>query len=310
MTTSNFDTTPARTSQAGGAKLEPILEHLAAPRADIERVFLEMGDNLIGCAQLLNDVSTAHEGMPAELGGEAFHQASQRLEAIRDQVKEMGAAHSGGPTSITRLSSMAAAVALPLQDLSRAAATIEIITTNARIVAADLGGEQGEFAVFTTDMGELGRLVDRVVGEFSRAYARLMENLGAAEQANSAFAARHGNTLRHIAGQMGAHLESVTQHRERGADKAAEHSRLTGQISVRVGSAVSALQVGDITRQRIEHVEQAVSTLLEKLNTEDEVRREYRCRRMPFADGTIGRGDRGLRPAGHGTGGNIASTGG
>ncbi|MGR2739857.1 hypothetical protein ACUY1T_15555 [Billgrantia sp. Q4P2] len=264
MTTSNAGATPARASETCSTKLDPIRERLAVPRADIERVFLEMGDNLVGCAQLLNDIATAHEGMPAELGGEAFHQASQRLEAIRDQVMEMGASHSTGGTPITRLSSMAAAVAFPLQDLSRAAATIEIITTNARIVAADLGGQQGEFAVFTTDMGELGRLVERVVGEFSLAYARLMESLGAAEQANVAFASRHGDTLRHIAGQMGTQLESVKQHRERGAAKAAEHSRLTGQISVRVGTAVSALQIGDITRQRIEHVEEAMSELVEQ----------------------------------------------
>ena len=245
-------------------KLKPILEWLAAPRADIERVFLEMGDNLVGCAQLLNDISAAHEGMPAELGGEAFRQVSLRLEAIRDEVMAMGASHSGGKTPIAQLHSMAAAVASPLQDLSRAAATIEIITTNARIVAADLGGQQGEFAVFTTDMGELGRLVDRVVGEFTRAYARLMESLGVAEQANSAFAVRHGETLRRIAGQMGAHLESVKMHRERGAAKAAEHSNLTGQIAARVGTAVSALQIGDITRQRIEHVEEALNALVEQ----------------------------------------------
>jgi methyl-accepting chemotaxis protein len=243
-------------------KVEPILEWLAAPRADIERIFLEMGDNLIGCAQLLNDISAAHEGMPAELGGEAFRQVSLRLEAICDQVREMGDSHSGGKTPIAQLHAMAAAVALPLRDLSRAAATIEIITTNARIVAADLGGQQGEFAVFTTDMGELGRLVDRVVGEFSRSYERLMKSLGVAEQANSAFAARHGETLRRIAGQMGAHLESVRMHRERGEAKAAEHSHLTRQIATRVGTAVSALQIGDITRQRIEHVEEALDALV------------------------------------------------
>ncbi len=263
MPKDNDDGLPTKDDAAFVDKLKPIREWLAAPRADIERIFLEMGDNLIGCAQLLNDISSAHEGMPAELGGEAFRQVSLRLEAICDQVREMGDSHSGGKTPISQLHAMAAAVALPLRDLSRAAATIEIITTNARIVAADLGGQQGEFAVFTSDMGELGRLVDRVVGEFTRSYERLMASLGVAEQANSAFAARHGETLRRIAGQMGAHLESVEMHRERGAAKAAEHSHLTGQIAMRVGTAVSALQIGDITRQRIEHVEEALDALVE-----------------------------------------------
>ncbi|GGY08869.1 chemotaxis protein [Litchfieldella qijiaojingensis] len=267
MTTSSPNTARERIDGELGAELAPIIEWLAAPRADIERVFLEMGDSLVGCAQLLNDISAAHEGMPAELSGEAFSRASRRLEAIRDQVMAMGTSHSGEQQNIARLFAMAASVASPLHDLRRTAATIEIITTNARIVAADLGGQEGEFAVFTTDMGELGRRVERVVGEFSQAYERLIESLGVAERANAAFTARHGDTLVRIAARIDEHLRSVTGHRERGALKAAEHSRLTGQIGARVGMAVSALQTGDITRQRVEHIEQALDVLAEHVAT-------------------------------------------
>ncbi|EPC00506.1 hypothetical protein L861_06085 [Litchfieldella anticariensis FP35 = DSM 16096] len=253
------------------SELVPIFERLAAPRADIERIFLEMGDSLIGCVQLLNEISAAHEGMPAELGGQAFSQAARRLESIRDQVMAMGGSHVGGQTPIARLSTMTAGVVSPLRDLCRAAATIEIITTNARIVAADLGGQEGEFAVFTTDMDELGRRVDHVVGEFSRAHERLMASLDTAERASAGFSARHGDTLVRIATQMDDHLASVAEHRERGAIKAAEHSHLTSQIGSRVGMAVSALQIGDITRQRIEHVEQALSALMEHVASDEEV---------------------------------------
>ena len=243
------------------ARLRAIAEELAGPRRILEKVFLQMGEGLAACTTLLGEISAAHEAMPAEFASPAFTAAVRHLEDTRDQVNAMAAAHFGEQDHILELSDMTASVGAPISELRKAVRAISLISTNARIVAASFGGNNSDVAAFTSDMAELARSVNEAVGAFSRSYDRLVSSLAAARTANAAFTARHGGTMTHISGEITAQLEAVDCHRVQAAAKVVERSKLTGEIRSRIGNAVFALQIGDITRQRIEHVEEAFDAL-------------------------------------------------
>src|SRR5690606_35665174 len=65
--------------------------------------------------------------------------------------------------------------------------------------------------------------------------------------------------------RLGGTLEALAARRQAAAAGSAEPSRVSRQIVGRIGSAVMALQVGDATRQRLEHVEAALGNLADVL---------------------------------------------
>ncbi|MFN7130364.1 MAG: hypothetical protein ACK4OJ_15015, partial [Brevundimonas sp.] len=118
-----------------------------------------------------------------------------------------------------------------------------------------------DFAAFATEMVELGRDAARIVAEFSRSHRTLVGALEIAANANDQFRRKHGQTLAAISARLGGQLATVEAHRVRAMADLAESGRMSAAISARIGDAVSALQIGDITRQRLEHVEEALHGL-------------------------------------------------
>lgn len=250
-----------------GTQLARIERQLAAPRGDLERAFLDMGQHLLDSIKLLNEITAAHEGIPAELGSAEFNTATQHLETIRDEVARMAASHVDEGDHIERLTSMAQTVSMPLHDLRKAVRTIGLIAVNAKIAAAGISGPQGELSAFTTDMMELGQDVGKAVASFADAHSRFARNLAVATSTNAAFAGRHSGTMDAISSRLTGHMHRVNTHRERAGEKAREHAALTGQVRARIATSVSALQIGDITRQRVEHIEQTLAMLADYVSS-------------------------------------------
>lgn len=234
---------------------------LSEPRDMIEQTFTDMGDRLIACTSQLRQIAGAHENMPAELQSAEFESAVEMLETIREQLAELVVAHSAEQNDIVQLTSTAGRVKKPLTDLREAVRAIRFIAVNARVVAAGIKGAHGTFDASTTDMADLGRSVESAVSAFSRSFEGLGAGLTVARSANASFAARHESTLNHVSSRLSEHISVLTQHRSRAADKAGDHAASLNRLTARVGEAVAALQIGDITRQRVEHIENALGTL-------------------------------------------------
>lgn len=242
--------------------LRAIMEQLTGPRQVIERSFLQMGEDLGACVKLLEEVAAAHEALPAELASSDFAAARLRLADVRDQAAAIAAAREDEKDHIGALADLAAEVEQPMSDLRRAVQAIGLIATNARIVTAGFISSGEDIAAFTKDMSMLARTVSEAVGAISKGYQQLMGHLKAAHIANQAFMARHGTTLARIRETLETQLQAIESHRARAAVIASECLERTGQIRNRIGQAIFALQIGDITRQRIEHVEAALDDRL------------------------------------------------
>lgn len=241
--------------------LRKIAETLAGPRHDIEQSFLQMGEDLAACVKLLEEISSTHATLPAELASSEFATATQTLTDIRDQASALVLERNGDKDQIGVLAETVAEVERPMSDLRRSVRAISLIATNARIVTAGFGANNEDIAAFTSDMAILARTVNEAFGAFSRGYGRLMSLLDDARVANQAFISRHGATLSHILGTLEVQLDAINNHRKHAEILASERLERTGQIRTEVGKAIVSLQIGDITRQRVEHVEMALVML-------------------------------------------------
>ena len=243
------------------AGIVAIATALADPRQRIEAAFVDVGARLVQCATLLNRITTVFEALPQDLASPQLAEATDRLAAVGRRAQEISAAFCDEQNDLARLVSVVTAADHPISDLRRTVKMMGIVAVNARVVAAGIVGDSDDFDVFTTDITTLSDGAARTIQEFSAVYRQLTDEVHKAASQRASFETTHGRTLSGLAARLDTTLSAVTRHREASAEGSVETGRVSRQIATRIASAVMALQVGDATRQRIEHIEAALTTL-------------------------------------------------
>lgn len=257
----------ARAASAGAAStpghpgLAGTIAALAAPRSDIEGAFVQMGEQLVACIGLIQEMVAAYESMPAEFETQEFLEAVQQLQIMGTEVRETAARGAARTNDIRALSAAAGAVPRPLDTLRRAVRGLLVAALNARIAAAGLGSSDDDFGGFATEMLVLVRNIEEAVAAFADSFRQFVARLEVAQAFVDAFAAQHEGTPARVADQLEEQLGAIEIHRAWARDSVAAYSRTNAGIAQQVSLGVSALQVGDITRQRLEHAEAALAGL-------------------------------------------------
>jgi len=241
---------------------------LADPRQRIEAAFVDVGGRLMQSNTLLNRITAVFEALPRDLESPEMTEATDRLAAVGQRAQDIALAFAAEQGDIAKLVSVVVAADHPISDLRRTVKMMGIVAVNARVVAAGIVGDSDDFDVFTTDITTLSDGAARTIQEFSSVYQQLTGEVHKAAAQRDTFDATHGDTLSGLAARLDKTLAEVTRHREASAEGSAETGRVSRQIATRIASAVMALQVGDATRQRIEHIEAALLMLADAVDEE------------------------------------------
>lgn len=252
---------PASAAAGVAARAMAIAAELEGPRQALEKAFLDMGERLMTCARLLREITSAHEAMPAELQSEEFADAVASMHVLRGEADRISGNNEANGAQLEALAGISDSLHGSIDNLNKAVRNLRLIAVNARIVAAGINSETGDFDSFALEMADLGRTATDIVAEFTESHSRLIATLDSAHAANRSFRTRHEGTLRAISERLAAQLTTIEVHKTRAAADAADSGRVARQISGRISKAVSALQIGDITRQRLEHIEDGLRDL-------------------------------------------------
>ncbi|MFP9136405.1 hypothetical protein ACLI1C_04405 [Devosia sp. XGJD_8] len=251
---------------ADATTLRGLCQALAAPREQIESTFLAVGARLAEGAAMLNRVTKVFEALPAELQSPELQEASTRLAEVGHQAKTISSMFATEQADLARLVTVVAAAEHPISELRRTVKMMGIVAINARVVAASVVGDGDDFDVFTTDIAKLSETATSTIQAFTTAYRRLTDEVGHAARQRGQFENAHADTLSELAAGMDAALADLARQRAVSVDGASETGRVTRQIVGRIAGAVMALQVGDATRQRIEHVESGLDALCDLID--------------------------------------------
>ena len=254
---------PARSPRAASTarELAAIAADLGASRAELETTFVDVGDWLSQSATLLNRISTTFEALPQDLASPELTEATTRLEAVGRRAQEISASFAAEQNDIARLVAVVTGAAHPISDLRRTIKMMGIVAVNARVVAAGIGGDEHDFDVFTTDIAQLLSGATGTIQAFSSVYAQLTGEVNKAAGQRAQFELSHRDTLSSLATRLETNLDEIVRRRTASSEGSAETGRVSRQITEQIGSAVMAMQVGDSTRQRIEHIEIALGDL-------------------------------------------------
>ena len=254
------------------SRIAAIRHDLAGPRQDIEQGFVSVGARLGEGGAMPNTLSKLFEALPAALQGREVEEAMAHLDAVATRAGTLSATFAQEKADLDRLMDVVAAAKAPISDLRRTVKMIGIVSVNARVTAAGIVGDSDDFEVFTKDIATLSDSAGRTIQDFAQVYQQLTGEVDRAASQRARFETAHAQTMGTLAQSLSRTIAALAEQRAASLDSSTETGRVSRQIAGRIGSAVMALQIGDATRQRIEHVEHGLEVLSNLLTSDSDNR--------------------------------------
>jgi hypothetical protein len=250
---------------------------LEAARGAIEGRFLEVGDVLSQVVEGMSALITALDRTREGLDGDGVAAATRQLggasatlrtlpETLQHRRKRLGALVKVGD-DLTGC----------IEDMRQHLAYLRVFGVNIKITSGGIAAAGPEFAIFAQeicDCIELGRgQLDTFRADLSRLDGALRTALGHEDELGR----RCDSLLPAVPDALVGQAASIATHQAKIGDITRQVSELARDVRKKIGAVLAALQIGDITRQRIEHVQFGLK-LLQTSNEARALSREERAR--------------------------------
>lgn len=234
---------------------------IAGISSQIEDSFAEIGDRLSQGHRIFKELEAGLVVLAQELSGTGIESASQALQKIADRLNDVAQALPAEAGLLGDIGEQAKQASAILKLLSGNIQMITIVARSARIEAASFDGERQSFLDFTREAFELGQAAQRSVEACARDGIELAKAVEAALARQREFEALHRSELLSVvAGLVTARSELKAQ-QVSGAKLTGMAAIAASRIASAITEAVMALQSGDATRQRLEHISQGLGRM-------------------------------------------------
>ncbi|SEH30856.1 hypothetical protein [Magnetospirillum fulvum] len=234
------------------------LGQLAAPN---EAAFVTLGDALASARTTLSNGSGQFHALSEMLDSGDGNHAEEMIASARGDILSISAETRAIAASLCHLDQRTSAVAKPLATLAKIISEISALGINAKIHAAQVNAQGIDFTVFTKDIDRLQQLADDTIKRASGQLGSLSMAMASARQASDTFQRGDAIELESIGTRLGGQLTELAARRETVRRALPGIEQRTGTIAERVSRSISALQINDLTSQRLEHVRSALALM-------------------------------------------------
>ncbi|MGA3399835.1 MAG: hypothetical protein ABSC95_11490 [Acetobacteraceae bacterium] len=242
-------------------QLGQVADRLGSLGGLAERHFDAIGHSLEQAVGILAALTASFQALLGDLRGSELAQSGQDLAAVAARVGMLSGAAQADVATLRHLAGIAEAIDGRIARMHIVLREVDILAMNARLVAASMGAAGTGFLPFAAEIrrsaGAARDGLDRLATELAGA----RQHLQAAGQAAGAFVGRHAGTMQAIIGRLAASVASIEAHVRLSGNAASVVAARSEEIHGQVAAAIVALQLGDITRQRIEHMQSACQLL-------------------------------------------------
>jgi hypothetical protein len=230
----------------------------------IEGAFAETGDHLGRGHQIFKELEEGLNTLSGELSGTGIDGASSALQDIADRLNGVATALPAEAMLLSGIGDEAKQAAALLKQLTDHIQMITIVARSARIEAASLDSDRDSFLEFTREAFELGQAVQRSAEGSTKDAALLIKAVDSALTRQKEFDGLHRPELVSVAASLAAARSDLTAHQAKGVQLAELTGESASRIAASIAGAIVALQSGDATRQRLEHVCYALDRVVER----------------------------------------------
>lgn len=220
----------------------------------IEDTFARVGHQLGRGHIIFKELNQGLVALSQELSGAEIEGAATALQEIAGRLDQLAQALPAESALLGTIGQHTAEASALLKPLFKHIQMITIIARSARIEAASLDGDREGFLAFTQEAYDLGKAVQGSIEGCARDQQRLAEAVATASGRQKEFEGRYRDQLVSGGAELASAYSGLREQRSKSTHLAEIAGTSTRKIAEAVGSAIIALQAGDSTRQRLEHV--------------------------------------------------------
>jgi methyl-accepting chemotaxis protein len=260
-------TAPRDTARDTGRSLdtlERVLSEIGEAARMTEGTFVGIGQRLEASINTIDGLTSTFRTLMEELGSGELVQATTDLSQVSSRIGALAHAPRDSEAVLGRISVLTDAMTGRVGRMRKAVQAVDVLAVNAKIAAAHLktGGEG--FATFAEEITRAMKVAEENLDGFAEQLDLMSERLRAATANQRALSQQRDQAIRTIPDQLARSVTAIAGRRRQAENTAAAIQRKTVEVGQRVGTAVMAMQIGDTSRQRIEHSEFAL-TLVARL---------------------------------------------
>lgn len=232
-----------------------VTDHLEAARAQVESRFSDAGERLAASLEMIGSLIEALDRLGVALNVESVSRTSDDLLSTAAALNALPAAQTRRVAHLDRLKGASTLLDADIDKMRTTLRYLRAFALNVKITAGSTIRGADEFAGFAERMCEQLDFGVSQLDELADELTRLRGQLDGALAFEQGLGGKYKQLIPAVPDKLGADAEALRVHHGRIAEVAASVGAIAREIQMKVGQALMAMQIGDITRQRIEHVQ-------------------------------------------------------
>jgi hypothetical protein len=251
-----------------GETLAVGLSALRGLHGALEGAFLELGDHLGNAHRKSQHLMVMARALAERLNEAEFLDTVAGLETSLNQVNALRRDDTDSGC-LTDIAQAAMGVRKQLQTLLKIMGQLSMLGINAKIEAAQVSVGNIDFTLFTHEIHHLSKAGHSGVTDVLSELQALSQALGRAISERGRLAAQQAEELGELVDRLATSIRAVRTRQQEATQAMVRLPEVLEGTAASIGTAVMGLQFGDIIRQRLEHVETALTVLTGILGGDD-----------------------------------------
>jgi hypothetical protein len=241
----------------------PFVERMEAARCRLEERFLEGGGALLSILDVLNKLIASLDQVTGSLDEETANATMGELEVTVARLSGLSAIETGRQAQFMEIAGAQHNLRPEVDDMQETLRYLRTFAVTAKITGAGID----DFAGFAEEI--LQRIQDgtRQVNEFADKLQFLGSGLKPIRAKGEKIIQSYNQTIPQIVAGLSSGGAEIGKHRKMLMQRADSVRLIAKGIQGKLASTLSAMQIGDITRQRIEHCQSSLAILDEYLSS-------------------------------------------
>ncbi|WP_165188988.1 hypothetical protein [Caulobacter soli] len=254
-----FATPYQASSQAGGGAR--IGARLEAARQVVETRFLEAGDVLSRAVDGVGSLIAALDAIRANLDAETVAATTGELVQAAETLKSLPDSLDARRDRVGELVKFSDGLGGRIGEMRQHLAYLRVFAINIKITSGGIAAAGPEFAIFAQEIYDCIEMGGAQLDALNNDLMGLDHTLRGALAHEQTLAKNCATLLPAVPDALTASAAAIADHHARIASVAVTVAALARDVQKKVGGGLAALQVGDSTRQRIEHVQAGLTFL-------------------------------------------------
>ena len=223
-----------------------------------ETTFLQVGQALEASIEILAKLTSSFEAVLMDLEGEKLGQALKALAGTAARIKELGQDQARESARFDQMRCLTESIGARISQMKASLKDVESLAVNSKIAAANIRAPGLDFTTFAAEIGHTLDVTKVTLDRFASELLIVRQHVAAAHAGRVLFEQRRHEAARSITERLSATVKSVALRHQRAARASLEVRLGSARVRQRICNAILALQIGDITRQRLEHADWAL----------------------------------------------------